>query len=137
MVWVASPISETVRAFLEKPNFAVLATCADGGALQATPMWFLHEDGQIVINTSRGRVKLRNMQKRADVVLAIVDRDNPYQYVQIRGIAAAFDTQNAARDIDRLSQRYVGRPYAYGGGDTPDKRVTIRITPSKVSTQGL
>lgn len=133
---MATPISEPVRKFLEKPNFAVLATRSNTG-LQATPVWFLYESGQILINTSQGRAKLRNMQRHGDVALAIVDRENPYQYVQIRGTVAGFETQNAARDIDRLSQRYVGKPYGYPGGDTPDKRVTIRIAPTRVTAQGF
>jgi PPOX class probable F420-dependent enzyme len=134
---VAAPISEPVRKFLEKPNFAVLATQSGGKSLQATPVWFLYEGGHILINTSQGRVKLRNMQHHAGVALAIVDRENPYQYVQIRGTVAGFDTKNAARDIDRLSQRYVGKPYGYPGGDSPANRVTIRIAPTRVSAQGF
>ncbi len=134
---MTTQVSEPVRKFLEKPNFAVLATRSDAAGLQATPMWFLYEGGQIVINTSQGRVKLRNMQKNSDVALAIVDRENPYQYVQIQGKVAGFDSQNAARDIDRLSQRYVGKPYGYPGGDAPAKRVTIRIAPSKITTMGF
>lgn len=134
---MTAQVSEPVRKFLEKPNFAVLATRSGGDGLQATPMWFLYEDGQILINTSQGRAKLRNMQKHADVALAIVDRENPYQYVQIRGKVAGFDTKSGARDIDRLSHRYNGKPYPYPGGDSPDKRVTIRIVPSSVTAQGF
>src|SRR5258708_7666512 len=40
---VATQVSEPVRKFLEKPNFAVLATRSDAAGLQATPMWFLYE----------------------------------------------------------------------------------------------
>jgi PPOX class probable F420-dependent enzyme len=134
---MATQISEPVRKFLEKPNFAVLATRSHDDGLQATPVWFLYEGGQILINTSQGRAKLRNMKQDSHVALAIVDRENPYQYVQIRGTVAGFETQNAARDIDRLSQRYVGKPYGYPGGDTPDKRVTIRIAPTRVTAQGF
>ena len=133
---MATHISEPVRKFLEKPNFAVLATRSNG-KVQATPVWFLYEGGHIVVNTSQGRVKLRNMKKNSEVALAIVDRENPYQYVQIQGEVAGFDTQGAARDIDRLSHRYVGKPYGYLGGDAPAKRVTIRIAPSSITAQGF
>src|SRR5690348_2028884 len=128
---MATQISEPVRKFLEKPNFAVLATRSNG-KVQATPVWFLYEGGQVIVNTSQGRVKLRNMQKNPDVAVAIVDRENPYQYVQIQGTVAGFDAKSGARDIDRLSQRYVGEPYGYPGGDAPAKRVTIRIAPSSI-----
>ena len=133
---MAAQISEPVRKFLEKPNFAVVATRANGG-LQATPMWFLYESGQILLNSSRGRAKLRYMHRHPEVALAIVDRENPYQYVQIKGTVTAFDEKRGARDIDRLSQRYVGRQYVYSGGDAPEKRVTILVTPSKVTSEGF
>lgn len=133
---MATQIPDPVRKFLEKPNFAVLATRTNG-ELQATPMWYVYEDGQIILNSSKGRAKLRNMHKHPEVALAIVDRENPYQYVQVRGKVTAFDEKSGARDIDRLSHRYNGRPYPYPGGDSPDKRVTIRITPTKITTQGF
>jgi PPOX class probable F420-dependent enzyme len=134
---MATAIPENVRRFLEKPNFAVLATHAPGGRLQATPVWFLYVDSHILINTSKGRQKLRNLQANPEVALAILDREDPYRYVQIRGRVTNFDTQNGARDIDRLSHRYTGGPYPYPGGDRPENRVSIHITPEHVNTMGL
>lgn len=125
-------LSDHVRRFLEKPNVAVLATISRHGRLQATPVWFLVEDGQILINTSRGRVKLRNLQAEPHAVLTIVDRDNPFAYVQIYGRAAAFDREHGGRDIDRLSLRYRGKAYTYPSADRPENRVTILIAPERV-----
>ncbi len=133
---MAAQISTPVRRFLEKPNVAVLATRSARG-IQATPVWFLYADGHILINTAKGRVKLRNMQAHPEVALAVVDRENPYQYVQIQGRVVGFDTEHAARDIDRLSQRYMGQPYSYPGGDHPGNRVSIRILPARVNAMGL
>jgi PPOX class probable F420-dependent enzyme len=130
-------LTEPVLRFLEQPNIAVLATQNPSGGMQATPVWFLYADGQILINTARGRVKLRNMQARPTVALAIVDRQNPYRYVQIQGAVVAVDPTSGARDIDRLSQRYLGQPYAYPGNDRPENRVTILIEPKRVNAQGL
>lgn len=126
-------IPDKVKRFLEKPNFAVLATQTPSGRIQATPIWFLLDDGEILINTSHFRKKLRNMEANPGVTLTIVDRENPYQYVQIQGRVTKFDKENGARDIDRLSQRYHGNPYSYPGGDSPMNRVTIRIVPERVS----
>lgn len=134
---MAAKISEAVKTFLEKPNFAVLATLSQAGGIQATPVWFMYTDGLILINTAKGRAKLRNMQAHPRVVLTIQDRENPYRYVQIQGRVAKFDTGNAAKDIDRLSQRYVGKPYAYPGNDNPRNRVSVHITPERINTMGL
>ena len=127
---VESP--QHVKTFLEKPNVAVLATISPSGRPQATPVWFLVEDGHVLINTSQGRVKLRNMQTDPRVTLTIVDRDNPYEYVEILGRVATFDRAHGARDIDRLSQRYRGKPYTYPPTDRPANRVTILIQPERI-----
>ena len=123
-----------VRAFLGKANLAVLATIGPKGRPQVTPVWFMLEDDHILINTSMGRVKLRNMEADPRVTLAIVDRDNPYQYVQIRGTVARIDRVNGPRDIDRLSRRYRGKPYTYPGSDAPENRVSILIRPVRVAS---
>lgn len=126
-------LSAPVREFLEKPNFAVLVTRSRAHRIQATPVWFVVSDGHILINTSKGRAKLRNMQQNPEVVLAIVDRENPYNYVQIRGKVAKLDADNGARDIERLAQRYTGKAYSYPGADRPENRVSIYIEPERIS----
>ena len=132
---MAAAFSAPVREFLEKPNFAVLVTRSRANRIQATPVWFIVSDGRIMLNTSKGRAKLRNMQQNPDVVLAIMDRENPYRYVQIQGKVAKLDADNGARDIDRLSQRYTGKAYGYPGGDRPENRVSVYIEPERISGQ--
>lgn len=89
-------IPDSVKTFLDKPNVAVLATISPAGRPQATPIWFMLDNGHILVNTAKGRIKLRNMEANPRVVLAIVDHANPYQYVQIRGTVCAL-TMRAAR----------------------------------------
>ncbi|MGH2349263.1 MAG: PPOX class F420-dependent oxidoreductase, partial [bacterium] len=96
-------IPEDVRRFLEKPNVAVLATVGPRGRPQATPVWFMLEGSDILINTSAGRTKLRNMEANPNVALTIVDPENIYTYVQLRGRVVKFDREHGPRDIDRLS----------------------------------
>ena len=130
-------LPDAVRKFLQEPNVAVLATVGRSGRPQATPVWFLVEDGHILINTSKGRLKLLNMQANPRVAFTVVDRDDLYRYVQIQGKVVKFDPDRGARDIDRLSQRYRGRAYRYPPTDKPENRITILIKPVKVSTMGF
>ena len=130
-------LPDAVLKFLQEPNLAVLATVGPGGRPQATPVWFLVEDDHILINTSKGRLKLRNMQANPRVAFTVVDRDDLYRYVQIQGKVVKFDPDRGARDIDRLSQRYRGRAYRYPPTDKPENRITILIKPVKVSTMGF
>lgn len=126
-------ISDDVRRFLDRPNAAVLATVSPKGRPQATPVWFMVEGNHILINTSAGRVKLRNIEANPNVALTIVDPENIYSYVQIRGKVVKIDRQRGAADIDRLSMRYHGRPYRYMPTDAPEKRVSLLIRPRSIS----
>lgn len=129
-------LDEVTRAFLADPHIAVLATVSPKGRLQATPVWFLLEGDHILVNTSKGRLKLQNLEAHPYLALTIVDPKNIYHYVQIQGRVARIDHANGARDIDRLSQRYTGKPYGYPGGDRPENRVSILIRPTSVSGMG-
>lgn len=128
--------TEPVKKFLEKPNLAVLATIGPSGRPQATPVWFLLDGDEILMNTSQGRAKLRNVQADPRVAVTIYDKDNPYLYVQVRG-RVTIDPKSGARDIDRLSQRYRGKPYQYPPSDAPEKRVSLRLKPSAISGMGV
>lgn len=128
--------TEPVKKFLEKPNLAVLATISPSGRPQATPVWFLLDGDEILMNTSQGRVKLRNVQADPRVAVTIYDKDNPYMYVQVRG-RITIDPKSGARDIDRLSQRYRGKPYQYPPTDAPEKRVSLHLKPSAISGMGF
>ena len=129
-------LPEKVKKFLEKPNFAVLATVSPKGRPQATPVWFMLDGEEILMNTSQGRAKLRNLGANPSVAVAVVDKDDPYLYVQIRG-QVRLDSENGARDIDRLSMRYGGRPYKYPPTDSPQKRVSLRMRPTGFSGMGM
>jgi PPOX class probable F420-dependent enzyme len=94
-----------------------LATLMSDGAPQVTPVWVdLIEtpDGHIVrINSARGRIKNRNMERRPQVALEISDPDDPFRYVSIRGRVTAVTEEGAAEHADALSERYLGKPYPW------------------------
>src|SRR2546422_11131416 len=101
-------LPENVKKFLEKPNFAALATVSPKGRPQVTPVWFMLDGEEILMDTSQGRGKLRNLEANPYAAIAVVDKDNPYLYVQIPG-KGALDFEHGPRGIDRLSMRYRGR----------------------------
>ena len=106
----------------EKKAFANLATTMPDGTPQVTPVWFDYEGGHLRVNSAKGRVKSRNMTEGAPVALSIMDPDNPYRYIQIRGRVA---------HIDSLAKKYLGKdkyPFAQPG----EVRVTFEIDPAAV-----
>ena len=117
----------------QKKAFANLATVMPDGSPQVTPVWFDYGDGRVRVNTAKGRVKARNMQQGSRVALSILDPDNPYRYVQIRGRVARVTEEGAAAHIDSLAKKYLGKdkyPFSQPG----EVRVMYEIEPVSVQT---
>src|SRR5437763_16053178 len=115
----------------QKKAFASLATVMPDGTPQVTPVWFDYADGVIRVNTAKGRTKARNMKEGASVALAIMDPDNPYRYMQIRGRVRRVVEAGAERHIDALAKKYLDKdkyPFAQPG----EVRVMYEIEPRAV-----
>jgi PPOX class probable F420-dependent enzyme len=119
----------------QKKAFANLATVMRDGSPQVTPVWFDYKDGKIRVNSARGRVKTRNMQEGARVALSILDPDNPYRYIQIRGRVERVIEEGASTHIDALAKKYLGKdkyPFSQPG----EVRVIFEIEPTSTQTMG-
>jgi PPOX class probable F420-dependent enzyme len=102
----------------------------DDGSPHVTPVWFDMQDDDIRLNSARGRVKDRNIAARPKVSLAIMDPDDSYRYVHIRGTVVEITEEGAREHIDRLAKKYLGEDkYPWYGGET---RVTYIVRPDKV-----
>jgi len=119
----------------QKTTFANLATVMPDGSPQVTPVWFDYTDGKIRVNSAKGRVKSRNMQEGAPVALSILDPENPYRYIQIRGRVAHVTEEGAGAHIDALAKKYLGKDkYPYGRPD--EVRVIFEIEPASTQAMG-
>jgi len=118
-----------------KKAFANLATLNADGTPQVTPVWFDWDGSRLRINTAKGRLKDKNLRRTPAVALSIMDPDNPYRYVQVRGRVAAVTESGADAHIDALSKKYLGQdryPYRKPG----EVRVIFTIAPARVQTLG-
>jgi PPOX class probable F420-dependent enzyme len=98
-------------------------------------MWFDYDGKLILVNSARGRVKDRNIRRNPAVAVSIVDPDNAYRYVTVRGRVVEITEEGADAHIDRLAQKYLGQdryPYRRQG----EVRVTYKIAPQRVSGMG-
>ena len=119
----------------KKKAFADLATVMADGSPQVTPVWFDYANGAIRVNTAKGRVKSRTLRPGAAVALAIMDPDNPYRYVQIRGRVRSATEQGADAHIDALAKKYLGKD-TYPFRQPGEVRVMFEIEPVAVSGMG-
>jgi PPOX class probable F420-dependent enzyme len=119
----------------QKKAFANLATIMPDGSPQVTPVWFDYVDGVIRVNTAKGRVKARNMKEGSPVALAIMDPDNAYRYLQVRGRVRRVVEAGADRHIDSLAKKYLDKD-KYPFGQPGDVRVMYEIEPRAAQTMG-
>ncbi|MGO8865291.1 MAG: PPOX class F420-dependent oxidoreductase [Alphaproteobacteria bacterium] len=129
-------IPEKYLDLLEKKKaFASLATVMPDGSPQVTPVWVDYKGGAIRVNTAKGRVKARNMKEGSRVALAILDPDNPYRHIQVRGRVKRVTEQGADAHIDSLAKKYLGQdkyPYRQPG----EVRLIYEIEPVSTSVMG-
>ncbi|MCX6616763.1 MAG: PPOX class F420-dependent oxidoreductase [Acidobacteria bacterium] len=119
----------------QKKAFANLATLMPDGRPQVTPVWCDYDGKYVIVNSARGRRKDRNMRRDPRVALAVVDPDNPYRYIEIRGQVAEITEQGAEEHIDRMAKKYLGLD-KYPNRAPGEVRVLYKIRPEGFSSMG-
>lgn len=118
-----------------KKTFAILSTLMPDGSPQVTPVWFDYTNGLVRVNTAKGRVKARNLREGAPVAMSILDPDEPYRYIQIRGTVKRVREQGAADHIDSLAKKYLGKD-KYPFGQPGEVRIMYEIEPRAANAMG-
>lgn len=130
-------IPEDVRAFLEQPHLCVLATINRDGSPQLTVMWYDLVDDTIVLNTTRGLVKERNLRRDPRVAICVEDG---MRYVTLRGRAEIIEdraTQEA--EVARMAARYNGprRGATHWQTIAHQERLGIHVRVTGLQTRGF
>jgi PPOX class probable F420-dependent enzyme len=132
---MAATIPEKYRDLFSKQAFAHLGTVMPDGSPQVTPVWVDYDGNHIRVNTAKGRVKDKNMRRNKKVALSIIDPDNPYRHLAVRGQVEDIMEQGADAHIDSLAKKYLGKdkyPFRQPG----EVRVIYKIRPEKVAAMG-
>ncbi len=132
---MSNTIPDTYRDLFQKRAFAHLATLMPDGTPQVTPVWCDYDGTHIRINSAKGRVKDRNMRRNPQVALEIMDPDNPYRYLAVRGSVTEITEDGADAHIDSLAKKYLGRE-KYPWRKPDEMRVLYKIRPDRVSSMG-
>jgi PPOX class probable F420-dependent enzyme len=91
---------------LERPVFAHLATVRPDGSPQVNPMWFVW-DGEVVRFTHTDeRQKFRNLKADPRVAISIQDPENPYRYLEVRGVVSDISPDPEGAFYRELAVRY-------------------------------
>ena len=132
---MADQALEKYSDLFKKKAFANLSTLMKDGSPQVTPVWCDFDGEHVRVNSARGRVKDNNIRRDPRVALAIVDPENPYRYMEIRGKVVEVTEKGADDHINSLSEKYLGNP-VYPFRQPGEVRVLYKIEPQKVSSMG-
>lgn len=132
---MSQSIPDKYRDLFSKRAFASLSTLMPDGSPQVTPVWVDLEGDLVVVNTTKGRQKDKNMRRDPRVALAIIDPENPYRYLEIRGRVAEITEEGADAHIDKMAKKYLGAD-KYPYRQPSEHRVMFKIRPEHTSTMG-
>jgi len=130
-VQINREIDDSVIQLLTGKNFAFVSTLMEDGSPQITPTWIDYDGKTILVNTAEGRTKQKNVSRDKRVAISIVDQNNPYNMVTIRGKVIEQTTKGADEHIDKLAKRYLGVD-KYPFRSPTEKRIILKVTPEKI-----
>jgi PPOX class probable F420-dependent enzyme len=120
-------------ALLAEANIAILGTTDGQGRPHAAPVWYLYDDGEIIISTGHGSQKHRNIDRNPNVSFVIDRRAPPYFAVMIYGTAEVGPPLDE-EDRLRLAVRYLGEDLGrrYTEMTKGEDSITLQLRPRKV-----
>jgi len=121
---MAISLSNEIRALLDVPNFAHLATLMSDGSPQSAPVWVGREGDRILICTGEGSLKAKNTRRDPRVALSIIDFHDPYMEAQLRGRVVERRPDGDFKYMDPISHKYTGKPFPFR---SPEGRVALVI----------
>jgi PPOX class probable F420-dependent enzyme len=110
-------------------DVATLATIGGDGLPQLTELWFVHDDGELKLSLNTSRLKTRNLVKRPECGLLLLDLGNPYRYLSVRG-RARIEPDDDYSFADKLGAKYGAD---LRSRDKPgESRVVVTVEPANV-----
>lgn len=132
---MASTIPDNYLDLFSKRAFGHLATLMPDGSPQVTPVWVDLIDGHFIVNSAVGRLKDRNVRRDPRVAIEIIDPDNPYRHLAVRGRVVEVTQAGADEHINKMAKKYLGKD-VYPFRQPGEVRVIYKIKPERVSTMG-
>lgn len=127
-------LSPRVRAFLEAPRYATIATVDEDGTPHQAAVWYrLDPDDRILVNSRAPRRWPKNLVRDGRVSVAVIDFDEGERWVGLAGTVETIerDLGVARQDIVDLAHRYDG-PDADVADFLTQERISFRIRIDRV-----
>jgi PPOX class probable F420-dependent enzyme len=109
---------------LERPLYGHLGTIRPDDTVQVNPMWFEFDGEHLRFTHTTKRAKFRNLEHNPAMSLSIIDPDNQFRYLELRGKLVAVEPDPTGAFYVRLGRRY-GNPAQQPPPDSPDRVVLV------------
>ncbi len=112
-----------------------VATLGPNGEPQSTPVWFDWDGEHVKFSQTKTRQKYRNVQRDPRIALSLVDPEDPYRYLEIRGEVTKIEDDPDLDFINAMAKKYLGMdeyPYHQPG----DERVVVYVEPHHTTQMG-
>lgn len=123
-----SVIPEDYKDLMESTALAHVATIGPNGEPQNNPVWFGWDGEHLKFSQTKTRQKYRNVSRDPRIALSIVDPENPFRYLEVRGEVVNIEEDPDLDFINAMAKKYLDMdkyPYHQPG----DERVVIIIEP--------
>jgi PPOX class probable F420-dependent enzyme len=121
---------ELQRLFRDR-NLAFVTTLSKDGSPHVTPVWTEMLDDLILINTFESSAKNKHITNDKRIALSIVEQNNPFNMVSIKGKVIERTTEGADQHLIKLAKKYLGiGKYYYR--KPHHRRIIIKIQPEKI-----
>jgi hypothetical protein len=116
-------------------SFAHVATIGPSGEPQSSPVWFEWDGTHIKFSLTTNRQKYRNLQRDKRASLSVIDPENAYRYIEIRGELDEIEPDPDIDFISRMAMKYIDEE-RYPWHKEGDERVVMKVKPVKISGMG-
>ena len=127
----ASSIDGRARELLEARNFCHVTTLRADGTAHVVCVWVDTDGEYVILNSAEGRAWVRNLESDPRVVCTVQNRENPSEYVSVRGHLVELTYDGAEEHIDSMALKYNGVP-GFRGHEPGRRRVLLRIAPERI-----
>jgi PPOX class probable F420-dependent enzyme len=128
-------IPESHEDLLSSTALAHVATLGPDGELHNNPVWFGWDGENIKFSQTKTRQKYRNVNREPRLALSIVDPENPYRYLEVRGVVERIEEDPDLDFINAMSQKYLGIDQ-YPNHQVGDERVVLFVRPEHTTKMG-
>ncbi len=128
---------DSVLDLFERPIVCALSTVNEEGQPHTVPVWCDFDGTYVRVNAPAATKKAKDMQQNSKVAVMIVDPQQAYHWVEVRGhvIEVRDESQGSREHINKLSLKYLGNPVYPGFGDSNKDRLMYVIEADKVNGQ--